>query len=118
MATAWATTFPIAALMGALMWWVGDSIGGALGAGVVFLILAAFSTWIFRSSRREHVGADNVNDEWERAAEITSPAYEHAPVTHATNGSGPTQNGSRPAGPEDADPADRDQVEPTETKTH
>ena len=140
MVTAWATTFPIAALMGALMWWIGDSVGGAVGASVVFLILAGFSTWIFRSSRRDHVGADNVNDEWERAAEITSPAYEHAPVTHAhQNGSDPTQNGSgphaervrshaervrsdangsRPAGPEDADPADRDQVEPTETKTH
>ena len=97
MVTAWATTFPIAALMGALMWWIGDSVGGAVGASVVFLILAGFSTWIFRSSRREHVGADNVNDEWDRAAEITSPAYEHAPVTHThQNGSDPTQNGSGP----------------------
>ena len=104
MVTAWATTFPIAALMGAAMWWIGDSIGGAAGATVVFLILSAVSYWIFRSSRREHVGADNVNDSWERAAEITSPAYEHAPPQHP-----------------DSDPAARDQAEtpePTETKTH
>ena len=32
MATAWATTFPIAAMVGALMWWIGDLIGGAAGA--------------------------------------------------------------------------------------
>jgi PiT family inorganic phosphate transporter len=118
MVTAWATTFPIAALMGALMWWIGDSIGGALGASVVFLILSGFSAWIFRSSRREHVGADNVNDEWDRAAQITSPAYEHAPVTHAQNGSGPNGSGPPGSGPPGPDAADRDQVEPTETKTH
>ena len=39
MVTAWATTFPIAALMGAAMWWIGDTVGGAAGATVVFLIL-------------------------------------------------------------------------------
>ena len=37
MVTAWATTFPIAALMGAVMWWIGDTVGGAAGATVVFL---------------------------------------------------------------------------------
>jgi PiT family inorganic phosphate transporter len=106
MVTAWATTFPIAAMVGALMWWIGDLIGGAAGALLVFVILAAVSTYIFRSSRREHVGADNVNDEWDRAAEITSPAYEHAPVTHA--GTHPT----------DPDGEGSGTVEPTETKTH
>jgi inorganic phosphate transporter, PiT family len=146
MVTAWATTFPIAALMGALMWWVGDSIGGAWGALVVFLLLAAFSGWIFRSSRRERVSAENVNDSWDRAAEITSPSYEHAPVTHTSNGSGPpvlpASNGSGPPVPPRSNgsgppvppgtngsghtspdaPAtpdgDREPTQPTETKTH
>ena len=109
MVTAWATTFPIAALVGALMWWIGDSIGGAVGAIVVFLILVAFSTWIFRSSRREHVGADNVNDEWDRAAEITSPAYEHARRS-------PTPpNGSGPRAPRCRDPATAEPTAPTPT---
>jgi PiT family inorganic phosphate transporter len=106
MVTAWATTFPIAALVGALMWWIGDLFGGAAGALVVFLILIGVSTYIFRSSRRDHVGADNVNDQWERAADITSPAYEHAPVTHA--GTHPT----------DLDGDGHETAEPTETKTH
>ena len=57
-------------------------------------------------------------DEWDRAAQITSPAYEHAPVTHAQNGSGPNGSGPPGSGPPGSDAADRDQVEPTETKTH
>ena len=142
MVIAWAMTFPIAALIGALMWWIGDSVGGAAGAAVVFLILVGVSTWIFRSSRREHVGADNVNDTWERAAEITSPAYEHArpehpePVdradpSHEADPGGPpdpsaSSNGSvPPPSPNGADPsaqpngaAKADQPASTETKTH
>ena len=87
------------------MWWIGNLVGGAAGALLVFAILVGASTWIFRNSRRERVSAENVNDEWDRAAEITSPAFEHAPVTHA----------GAPADP-DAEP--RDTAEPTETKTH
>ena len=103
MVTAWATTFPIAALVGALMWWVADSIGGAAGALVVFLILVGLSSWIYRQSRVEHVGAHNVNDTWEDAAEVTSPPSEHAAPDPA------------PSEP----PTDEvDQTEPTETKTH
>jgi PiT family inorganic phosphate transporter len=146
MVTAWATTFPIAALMGALLWWIGDSIGGAWGALAVFLLLTIFSGWIFRNSRRERVSAENVNDSWDRAAEITSPTYEHAPVTHGSNRSGPPvppgsngsgrpvppgsngssapvppgSNGSShssPDGPETPD-GDREPTKPAENKTH
>ena len=142
MVIAWAMTFTIAAFIGALMWWIGDSVGGAAGAVVVSLILVGVSTWIFRSSRREHVGAHNVNDTWERAAEITSPAYEHArpehpePVdradpSHEADTGGPpdpsaSSNGSvPPPSPNGADPstqpngaAKADQPASTETKTH
>jgi PiT family inorganic phosphate transporter len=112
MVIAWATTFPIAALMGALMWWIGDSVGGAWGAIVVSLILAGVSAWIFHSSRREHVGAHNVNDTWEKAAEVTSPAYEHARPEHPDLHTLPD-----PAAPAEATPP-VEQAEPTETKTH
>ena len=65
MVIAWATTFPIAAAVGAFMWWIGNSVGGALGATVVFAILAALSTWMFLRSRQQHVGAHNVTEDWD-----------------------------------------------------
>jgi PiT family inorganic phosphate transporter len=65
MVTAWAMTFPLAALMGALVWWVGDLLGGAAGAILVFVILCVSALWMLRRSRLSHVGAHNVNDDWE-----------------------------------------------------
>ena len=61
-----AITLPVAAVVGAIMWWIGNSVGGALGATVVFAILAALSTWMFLRSRQQHVGAHNVTEDWER----------------------------------------------------
>lgn len=66
MVVAWAMTFPIAAGMGALMWWVGHVVGGAGGAVLVFLILCVASGWMFHRSRQQHVGAHNVTDAWDR----------------------------------------------------
>ena len=63
---AWMTTFPIAALVGALTWWIGHTIGGVAGALTVFVILVALSTWMYIRSRAAHVSADNVNDDWDR----------------------------------------------------
>ena len=80
MVVAWATTFPIAAGIGALMWWIGHTIGGAGGAGLVFVILVALSGWMFHRSRQQHVGAHNVNEAWERPggahATASAPAAE------------------------------------------
>ncbi|MGG5258207.1 inorganic phosphate transporter [Phycicoccus avicenniae] len=64
MVVAWALTFPIAAGMGAVMWWIGHTLGGVAGALLVFAILCAASGWMYHRSRREHVGAHNVTDEW------------------------------------------------------
>jgi PiT family inorganic phosphate transporter len=65
MVAAWAITLPSAGLVGALMWFVADSIGGALGAIVITAILVAFASVMWVRSRRAPIGADNVNDEWE-----------------------------------------------------
>ena len=65
MVAAWAITLPSAGLVGALMWFVGNSIGGAMGAVVIFAILVALSTWMWMRSRRAPIGAHNVNDAWE-----------------------------------------------------
>ncbi|HVK44325.1 MAG TPA: inorganic phosphate transporter [Micropruina sp.] len=64
MASAWLTTLPAAAVVGALMYVIGAVIGGNVGAVVVFLLLctAAFLIWL--RSRKQPIGHHNVNDEW------------------------------------------------------
>ncbi len=79
MVLAWTVTLPAAALVGAVMWWVGHLVGGLAGglAGglVVVAVLVALATWMYTRSRRTPVGADNVNDEW-----TLTPAAPRSPV--------------------------------------
>ncbi|HET6967337.1 MAG TPA: anion permease [Ornithinibacter sp.] len=74
MVAAWAITLPSAGLVGAVMWFIADSIGGALGALVIFLALAAFSTWMWFRARRAPIGAHNVNDDWEGTPGSSTPS--------------------------------------------
>jgi inorganic phosphate transporter, PiT family len=68
MVAAWLITLPAAAVAGAVMWWIGDLIGGLGGALVVFAILAGLATYMFIRSRRQPVDHNNVNDEWDAPA--------------------------------------------------
>ena len=81
MIAAWAITLPSAGLVGALMFWLGDGIGGAAGAIVVFLILAGLSTWMWMRSRHAPIGAHNVNDEWEPDVAPVEARRSHATHT-------------------------------------
>jgi PiT family inorganic phosphate transporter len=65
MVVAWCITLPAAAVVGALMWWVGHLVGGLAGGIVVVAILVALSTFMYLRSRRSAVHAGNVNDEWQ-----------------------------------------------------
>jgi inorganic phosphate transporter, PiT family len=76
MVAAWLITLPAAAVVGAIMWYIGDLLGGGLaGALVVFLLLVAAAVFMYLRSRREPVSHDNVNDEWEDA-----PTAERVPA--------------------------------------
>ena len=72
MVVAWALTFPIAAGMGALMWWVGHTLGGVPGALLVFAILCAAAGTMYHRSRLQHVGAHNVNEDWDRSKDTSA----------------------------------------------
>ncbi|WP_250002700.1 inorganic phosphate transporter [Actinoplanes sp. M2I2] len=74
MVAAWLITLPSAAVVGALMWFIGDSIGGLAGALVVFLILVAAAGYMYWHSRKTPVDHNNVNDEWDETAERREPA--------------------------------------------
>lgn len=68
MAIAWLLTLPAAAVVGALMWWIGDLVGGVAGAVVIVAVLLALAATVFLRSRRDPVHADNVNNEWDAPA--------------------------------------------------
>lgn len=67
MVLAWLITLPAAGLAGALMWWIGDSIGATAGAVVVFAILLLLTGLMWARSRRTPVDHHNVNDDWRDA---------------------------------------------------
>lgn len=64
MGLAWLTTLPLAALVAAALWFLGNAIGDSTGAFVVFGILCVAALYMWLHSRRDRVGHHNVNDEW------------------------------------------------------
>ena len=73
MAVAWLITLPAAGLVGAVMWWVGNLIGGAPGAVLIVAVLIGFSSYMYLRSRKQPISHDNVNDEWD-ASTVPAPA--------------------------------------------
>lgn len=73
MVVAWLITLPSAALVGAVTWFIGHLIGGVGGAVLVFVILIAFSSYMFWRSRKNPVGHHNVNDEWDAGVQKDLP---------------------------------------------
>jgi PiT family inorganic phosphate transporter len=66
MLAAWMITLPSAAIVGALMWYIADVLGGGLlGALAITVILIAGAVAMYIRSRLEPVHPGNVNDEWE-----------------------------------------------------
>jgi len=70
MVSAWLITLPAAGIVGAIMWYIGDALGGVAGAIVIFVLLLAAAGYMYLRSRTAPVGHHNVNDEWE---ETTAP---------------------------------------------
>jgi PiT family inorganic phosphate transporter len=64
MVLAWLITLPSAGVAGAVTWFIGHSVGGLLGALLVFAILLVLSGVMYVYSRRNHVDHKNVNDDW------------------------------------------------------
>jgi inorganic phosphate transporter, PiT family len=65
MVVAWVITMPMAGLVGAAMWWVGDTIGGVAGALVMVAILVALSFYLWLRSRLAPINPENVNSAWD-----------------------------------------------------
>lgn len=74
MVVAWVITLPAAAAVGAACWFIAHLVSlvstTLVGTAVVFLIMAGLAFYIWHRSRRDPVGHDNVNDEWDVSAEL------------------------------------------------
>jgi PiT family inorganic phosphate transporter len=74
MVVAWVITLPSAGLVGALMWWIANVLGGGLlGAAAITVILVGLAGGIYLRSRKQPVHSDNVNDEWEAPSPVATP---------------------------------------------
>lgn len=65
MLVAWLITLPCAGIVGAVMWWIGHSLGGATGPLIIFGLMCALALWMYLHANRSPVNTQNVNDEWE-----------------------------------------------------
>ena len=79
MISAWLITLPAAGIVGAVMWFLGDLIGGVTGAIVIFLLLVAAAVVMWLRSRKEPVDHNNVNNEWDDV-----PAAQRVPAGAAS----------------------------------
>ncbi|SDO17696.1 inorganic phosphate transporter, PiT family [Nakamurella panacisegetis] len=77
MAAGWLITLPVAAVVGAVCWYIADMLkgpaDGLFGILLVFAILVAVATYIYARSRRAPVHAGNVNAEWDDGSPAAQP---------------------------------------------
>ena len=81
MASAWAITFPAAAVVGGLMLKIGDGLPGLLGPSVVMLIVIGVSLLIWVRSRKDPVDKHSVGKDWD-AEPDAAPVVEAAQHVH------------------------------------
>ncbi len=74
MVLAWLMTLPAAGLMGGIMWFLADSIGGLGGALVVLGLLIAGSLAMYLRSRHHQVTQHNVDEIWEGGPKVRKPS--------------------------------------------
>jgi inorganic phosphate transporter, PiT family len=71
MVVAWVITLPMAGLVGAVTWFVGDLLGNSLlGALAMVALLVAAAGFMFLRSKLDPITPDNVNDEWAGAPSV------------------------------------------------
>jgi PiT family inorganic phosphate transporter len=78
MGAAWLITLPAAAVVGAIMWWIGHLLGGLFGALAIFVILCLMAGWMWQRSRKAPVDHSNVNDAWTAPASAATSAATRA----------------------------------------
>ncbi len=98
MAVAWCITLPAAALIGGVMFLIGNVLGELVGTIVIFAILIGLSGYMYWHAQKEPVDATNVTDEWvEGKTKKWMPSLETAGGGHnATPDTDPRNTEDRP----------------------
>jgi len=78
MAAAWLITLPAAALVGALSYWLSSVVKSASGSdlagdGLIFVILAGLSGFMYWRAQQQKVDHNNVNADWDDATNSVVP---------------------------------------------
>jgi len=88
MAAGWVITLPVAAVVGAVCWYLADllkgPIDGLLGILLVFAILVLVATFIYLRSKKAPVHAHNVNADCEDSSSAPSESTPAASRTSAS----------------------------------
>jgi inorganic phosphate transporter, PiT family len=72
MGVAWVVTLPMAGLVGALVWWLGNLLGnGLVGAVVEIAVLLLLCAYMVARARHDPITPDNVNKEWTGSPSIS-----------------------------------------------
>lgn len=70
MGLAWLITLPSAALVAALLWFLGDVLGPLGGPLFITAVMALLGGWMWVHAQRAPVGHHNVNDEWDDSVHL------------------------------------------------
>ncbi len=88
MAAGWVITLPVAAVVGAVCWYLADllkgPIDGLLGILLVFAILVLVATFIYLRSKKAPVHAHKLNADWEDSSSAPSESTPAASRTSAS----------------------------------
>ncbi len=76
MVAAWLITLPSAGIVGALVFWLANAIGGSAGVAVMLGAMVVVCAIFYVLSRRTPVNADNVNNEWGSDHEPIEASFE------------------------------------------
>jgi inorganic phosphate transporter, PiT family len=72
MVVAWVVTLPMAGLVGAAVWWIGNLLGnGLFGAIVEIAILVGLCAYMVARTRNDPITPENVNREWTGSPSIS-----------------------------------------------
>lgn len=81
MVVGWLLTLPAAGIVGALCFFIADTVGGLAGAVAIFAILLGLSGFMYMRAQAQKVDHNNVNHEWNEESNSVVPTTDAKDTT-------------------------------------